>query len=410
MNFSFPYSELLTQKNFRLLSLARLLNKSAFTLFQLEIIWFTMEITNQSPLYLSTIIMAGTVPFILFGMYGGHVADTYNKKKTMIYSDILTTLLIGLIPILFYFDSLTYVSLVIIYTLISTCSCFLEPSFRAILPDLIHSTQLQKGNALLDSIQRGVGIVIPPAIGIILFFTIPIHIFTICFFLFSLSTLCHLAIHYTKPATQPVHTVRNKQSIKATFTYIKSSKIILLIIVMQGVTIFINTGLWRVGLPLYLEKNVHEGLTTYGIITGLLAIAALTTSLLLGFIQRIQPITIFLIGILLWGSGLLFIGLSPTLFTIYVATILIGIGQASEGVSRLIIFQKEVPSTLLGKVFSTSSSINYASDTCSLAVISSVLLVLATSNVFILSGLCIGLSSIFGAIYVRKPKNTALFK
>lgn len=177
---------------------------------------------------------------------------------------------------------------------------------------------------------------------------------------------------------------------------------ILFIMFIQGITIFINTGLWRVGLPLYLEQHADKGLTTYGIITGILGATAFATSFLLGFIRKIRPLVIFIIGIFLWGAGLLLIGLSPNLLTIYVATVCIGIGQASEGLSRLLIFQKDVPHLLLGKVFSISSSINYVSDTFSLAAISSILIVLTTSNLFLLSGIGIMMSSVFGTIYLKK--------
>lgn len=399
---TFHYGDLFHEKNFRLLLFARLFNKTAMTLFQLEIIWLTMEITHQSALHLSIIVIAGTIPFIFFGLYGGSIADRYAKKKIMRYSDVAIALLMLLIPILFYLDCLTFLYLALIYFLISTCNCFLEPSFRAILPELVPTKHLQKGNALLDSIQRGVGILIPATIGLILFVTIPIHIFTICFVLFMSSAFCHFNISNPKRLQISVDKTAEQSDFKQTFSYIKSAKIILFIMFIQGITIFINTGLWRVGLPLYLEQHADKGLTTYGIITGILGATAFATSFLLGFIRKIRPLVIFIIGIFLWGAGLLLIGLSPNLLTIYVATVCIGIGQASEGLSRLLIFQKDIPHLLLGKVFSISSSINYVSDTFSLAVISSILIVLTTSNLFLLSGIGIMMSSIFGTIYLKK--------
>ena len=43
------------------------------------------------------------------------------------------------------------------------------------------------------------------------------------------------------------------------------------------------------------------------------------------------------------GSGLLLIGLSPSIFVIYIATIIIGIGQSSEGLGRIVILKSKFP-------------------------------------------------------------------
>lgn len=64
----------------------------------MELIWFTMELTGNSPFYLSLMIMAETLPFIIFGIYGGVKAGKWNKKRVMVISDIGIALLIIAIP------------------------------------------------------------------------------------------------------------------------------------------------------------------------------------------------------------------------------------------------------------------------------------------------------------------------
>ena len=85
---------------------------------------------------------------------------------------------------------------------------------------------------------------------------------------------------------------------------------------------------------------------------------------------------------MLWGIGLLVIGISPSLIYIYISTIIIGIGQAFEGLARVVIIQNQVPNNMLGKVFSISSSFNYTSDTLSLGFISAILAIISTSSAF----------------------------
>lgn len=160
----------------------------------------------------------------------------------------------------------------------------------------------------------------------------------------------------------------------------------------------INTGLWRVGLPIYLVAYLGYGIDTFGFITGILGAAAFATSAFLGVFKRFNPILIFNIGIVLWGIGLISIGMFPSISIIYFAAILIGMGQASEGLSRIVILQNQVPENMLGKVFSISSSLNYTSDTLSLGGISAILAIFTTATVFSGGGFVILVTGIVGAL------------
>ncbi len=62
------YLEVLKNRNFTYLLIGNFLRRSCFVLFSLQIIWFTVELTNQSSLKLSMMVMSQTLPFIIFGI------------------------------------------------------------------------------------------------------------------------------------------------------------------------------------------------------------------------------------------------------------------------------------------------------------------------------------------------------
>ena len=405
-----PYKQLLQEKNFIFLLLGRVMRTSALILFSLEVIWITMEITDNSPLYLSLMVIAETLPFILLGLYGGVKADKWNKKRVMVLSDIGVSVLIAMIPVLFIMNELHYSTLLILVVGITIFSCFSEPCFRAILPELINKNQLQEGNALLDSLQRGSSILIPASIGIVLKVTTQIHLFSLAFILMILAIIFNLFINYNRRVNQKLEQESSStlKDIKSSFDYLKKNKDISFIVAVQGVSIFINTGLMRVGLPIYLDVYLNKDITEFGYITGILGASSFLTSILLGLFKRLNPIYSFNIGVFLWGLGLLVIGIFPSITIIYIAMVLIGIGQASEGLARIIILQDQVPSNMLGKIFSMSSTINYLSDTISLGAISSVLGVFATSSIFSGGGCIILVIGMAGMVSLKNHSNKKL--
>ncbi|SFJ30253.1 MFS-type transporter involved in bile tolerance, Atg22 family [Halobacillus dabanensis] len=402
------YKELLTNKNFLLITAGRLFKRSALTLFTLELIWLTMELTSNSPLYLSIMTMAETLPFIIFGLYGGAKADKWNKKKVMVIGNSCSALLLLSIPCLNAVNLLNYYTLLMIAIAITIFSCFSEPCYRAILPELLSKTKLKEANALLDSVQRGVTIFVPASIGLLLKFFSEIHLFSLAFLLMATAVAFQLMVEY-RPFNHSAEETQIKSTtfhgIKDSLSFLKGHPEITFIIAGQGLSILINTGLWRVGLPIYLEGYLNENITTFGYITGMMGVTSFITSLALGISKKYNPRVVFNVGMGLWGLGLLMIGTLPTMPIIYIATILIGVGQASEGLSRVVILQEKVPANMLGKVFSTSSSINYTSDTISLGAVSSLLGLFTIATLFSGGGTLILMIGLLGAVFGRVHKN-----
>ena len=51
--------------------------------------------------------MAAYIPAVLFGLFAGVLIDRYNRKGIMIFSDILRSLLVAIVPLALIFDFIT---------------------------------------------------------------------------------------------------------------------------------------------------------------------------------------------------------------------------------------------------------------------------------------------------------------
>nr|WP_226953588.1 MFS transporter [Staphylococcus sp. GDX8P66P] len=387
-------------KNFTKLLIGNFFRRSCFVLFSLQLIWFTIDLTNNSSWKLSIMVMSQTLPFILFGVFGGAFSDRNNKKKILYLSDLILAIIILLIPLLSLVGHLDYIILLIISTIITILNCFTDPAFRALLPEIVSEENLSTSNALIDSLQRGSNIILPALIGVLVILVGNIGIFYICSFLLFLGFIANILIKYksTKRSDQS----NTKEDFSESWEFLKRSKEIPYIIIIQFLCILINTGVWRVALPLFIAKSLEEGVGVYGIATSFLGIASLLTSLIVGLLSEKYIILKFSIGVFIWGAGLLIIGVFPHTIILYLAAILVGIGQSVEGLTRSIAIQTKTPKHLMGKVFSLSSTSNYAADTLSLGFISLIIPLISLGGVFLSGGIIISLLSFVGIKYSRK--------
>ncbi|HEA6287319.1 TPA: MFS transporter [Staphylococcus aureus] len=393
------YLEVLKNRNFTYLLIGNFLRRSCFVLFSLQIIWFTVELTNQSSLKLSMMVMSQTLPFIIFGIFGGAYSDKHNKKKILYLSDLILSLIIIIIPLLAITSNLNYLTLLTISTAITIINCYTDPAFRAILPEIIDEEHLATSNALIDSLQRGSNIILPALIGVIVILVGNVGVFFICSILLFLGFIFNALLKYTNNNMIDRH---SKEDFSETWEFLKKSKEIPFIIIIQFACILINTGLWRVALPLFISNILKECVGVYGLATSCLGIASLLMSLIMGLLSEKRLIFKFSIGVLVWGIGLSIINVFPSLEILYIGATLVGLGQSIEGLTRSVAIQIKTPNHLMGKVFSISSTSNYAADTLSLGLISLIIPLLSLSNIFISGGAIISMLSLSGLKFFKK--------
>ena len=121
------------------------------------------ELTN-SYLAVGAIGAVELIPLIIFGLYGGVLADRYDRKKLIWFSEfgsmMLTTALLA--------NSLlakpNLIAIYVIAALFSAVDGLQRPSSNAILPRLVSHEDLPSANALM-SIRWQSGVILGPAVG-----------------------------------------------------------------------------------------------------------------------------------------------------------------------------------------------------------------------------------------------------
>lgn len=99
----------------------------------------------------STLMIAFTLPAILFGSAAGIFVDLFPKKQIMVASDVIRALLTLAIPLL----PKQFVILLVITFLISTVTQVFAPAEQAVIPLLVRRENLMTANALSTTTMMG---------------------------------------------------------------------------------------------------------------------------------------------------------------------------------------------------------------------------------------------------------------
>ncbi|GAB3492308.1 MFS transporter [Flexivirga lutea] len=265
---------------------------------------------THSSAYVGLTGVFGLVPLVIFGLYGGALADVMDRRRLLMIS---TVGLIGC-SALFWAQAASKVDNVwVILTLFAVQQAFFavnQPTRSAILPRLIPLDQLPAGNSLNMTVMQ-FGAIAGPLVGGAL---IPVLGFQ---YLYLTDTICLFATLWaviTLPAMPPTHDGTSKAGLRSVidgFVYLRGHKVLLMSFLVDIIAMVF-------GMPRALFPQVaHEsfgGPTDGGLAFALLFAAipagAVVGGIFSGWVSRVERQGLAVVGaIVVWGAAMVVFGI-----------------------------------------------------------------------------------------------------
>ncbi len=138
---------LLTNRNFVLLWSGQLISAIGTALHDLAIAWFIYELTG-STLATGASIVSSFLPRALLSPVAGMVADRYNRKWLIVFSDVLSGLSVMSMYCFARQDLLTLPVILGFTALLSASSAFIGPASSAAIQSILDKDDYQSANSL----------------------------------------------------------------------------------------------------------------------------------------------------------------------------------------------------------------------------------------------------------------------
>jgi MFS family permease len=299
--------------------------------------WLIVSLTH-SPFYLGLDAFLQQLPIILFSLIGGVFADRYDRRRTLIVSQLVQMLTSGVLATLMFLQVVEVWHILALSFVTGCAQSFGGPAYQSLIPSLVDKKDLPNAVAL-NSIQFNVARVLGPlAFGLTLAmfgpwgFSEP-QAMNACFLLNSLSflvvinTLMMLRVKHIPPAKAG----RMQDELRSGLSYVKHHGSLTALVVLAAATTFLGFALLTF-LPIFADKIFHEGAATYshllafsgaGSIVGALIVAWLgkfpkmgLTALLVQAVYGLLIIA-FAVSRVLWLSDLLLFFTGAALMVVF---------------------------------------------------------------------------------------------
>ncbi len=276
-----------------------------------------VERLTGSALMVGMSVISETIPMLILGPIAGVFVDRWNRKWTMILSDILRALLVLICLVVHSVDQVWIYYL--IGFLMSCVSRFFYPAQSAVLPLIVTDpNDLVAANGLMQIVQT-VGLLAGPALA---GFTIGLwgewvaFVFDSISFLISASTILFMTV----PDTLKAKLISGSQvkaimaELKEGLSFLFGNPVLVALLICLTVVHFSLGAINVVWVP-YLKRTFGIGAAGLGIVDSAQGIGMVFGGVALGFIvSRVKKITMIVVSLSILGILFAVMGLAPGFF------------------------------------------------------------------------------------------------
>lgn len=308
---------------FRILFIATIASNIGTWFQEVGAAWL-MTSLSPSPLMVTLVQTANTLPVLLFALPAGALADIFDRKQLLLFATIwlgLSALLLGITTLVGATSSVVLLLFIFVFGIGTALT---QPAWQAIVPELVPREHLQSA-VTLNSAGINVSRAIGPALGGIIISTFGV---IPAFFLNALSYLGILIALFMWKRKPDEHTLPNEtlgKSVLLGTQYVKNTPALRNIFIRTGLFVIFASSIWAL-LPIMARSTLDVGAQGYGLMLTAIGLGALTgTTILPRFRRYLQTDQLVLVSCLLYGAMLVIIALTTNFILVCATLFIVGV-------------------------------------------------------------------------------------
>ncbi len=370
MNF-----EMLKNKDFTLLILGKFVSLIGSYMQDFALALYVLKLTGSSLIFGSVITIA-LIPKIILSPICGVFADRLDRKKVIVYLDMLSGLFIAVLYVISITVGIQLVHVYISVIVLSMISTLFQPSISAAIPSIVKKEELVDANVFNSTVMT-VGQLIAPIMAGLLYGTFGLSIVLLINSIsFICSSISEMFINIPKLERRDAKFsfAEFKKDFMEGLSFVKERKKLTKLI---GSSLIINIAInpiFSIGLVVIIKTVIKASDLQFGYMETILVVGTLIAPLLVKPISRklnllqIFVYVLFACGIVMILMAVntmdIYLGLFNTNMIPYISFIsLCFIIMMSISIYNIVFFtliQQTVPTAKLGRVGSLISTITMA--------------------------------------------------
>ena len=395
-----PYLRLVRNVDFSLLWVGQVVSLFGDRLHQVAVGFLVLEQTG-SALSVGLTFAAASAPNFLLGPIAGAFVDRWDRKRTMVVSDLVRAGLVLLVPVAIGLHvGLVYV----ISFLIATVTLVFRPAKTAAMPLVVDEEDLVTANSATSVSETAADLIGYPLAGLLVasmagligaVFFIDSATYVVSAVLIAAMSLPHTqrVVAAVRPGVIWAEMMEGWRFLRGQAELFANTVVSVITQVAVGTQIAVSL--------VYAERVLDQGLISYPTNYALMEAAIAVGSLLGGFwvgalANRFRKGRLAVVGFLAFGllTGLVaFVDQPLIAFAVFAG---LGVANMIFVIANVTLFQQRTPQALMGRVVSIRHALVFGVMTLAMAVSGALAGVIGPQGVFLLAGVVSTLAAVVG--------------
>jgi MFS family permease len=337
----------LRNRNYRLFAIGGLVSNTGTWMQRVAQDWLVLELTRNSGAALGITTGLQFLPLLLFGLWGGVIADRYSKRRVL----MITQASMGLLALVLGLLAITGTArLWHVYVLafgLGLATVVDNPTRQTFVIEMVGKPALPNAIALNSASFNGARVLGPAVAGLLVASLGTGLVFLINAASFA-AVIAGLALMRERELNPAEVVPRAKGQLREGLRYVRGRRDLVIVLILVGwvATFGMN---FQVTMALVAKQVFHSGASSFGLASTMLAVGALTGALLAA--RRTRPdLGLLVSSAVLFGVLEVLVGLMPTYALFLVMLVPTGIAMMTFMTAANATMQLGVSSELRGRV------------------------------------------------------------
>ena len=364
-------------KNFIIIVIGQIISLFGNAIQRFSMSLYLLEFTGSTAVF-ARILAISTIPYIIFAPIAGRLSDNINRKKIMVYLDLICSVVIGIYAFILLkgYDHELIVGTVMF--ILSICATLYGPAVTSSIPQIVEEEKLTSANGIINQVGSIVNFAGPILAGLVYGLLGIKAIVIVNAVSFLVSAIMEMFLDIPDVIKENIENADNEKVIsmkfvkqscvdmKESFVYLKNEKnVILGIIASYALCNIFLVPILSIVAPYFI--NVFLGLPSE--VFGIVEAVCVLGMILGGFIISVKPNMFsikkvhytylpMIVGVMIIAT-LGFLKLNPYVLasTFAFGGLAIMLSVALSNVLTLTFIQKQIPDNMLGRVSAFSTAI-----------------------------------------------------
>lgn len=349
----------LRHRNYRLFYGGQLISLVGTWMMTVAQSWLVLQLTHD-PFVLGVVAAAQFLPVLLLGLFGGLIADSLPKRRTLVATQGFAMIL-GLVMSALVLTHTVQVWHVLVVAFLLGCRNAVDmPTRQAFVVEMVGREDISNAVALNSAMFNGARVIGPAVAGL----TIGVFDVGPAFLIDALSYIAVivalLAMRepelHTRPGIERPRSVGDVvNSLREGLGYVRRTRVVLVATLVIGLVATFGMN-FTVVIPPLVETVLHSDATGYGFLMASMGVGSMISALTIAFTGRTTPLIIG-IGAAMLGLAEVALGFTTSFPGALALMFIAGVGGIGMAATANTVIQLNVPDALRGRVMSVYTTV-----------------------------------------------------